>query len=291
MAAPNYEQIQSFGNVTRQLKQAAINEFLQNIADGMTVDEIMSVAARIAEKYKRLGAELGAQWYDLCTELAGIKADPAFVGNVDNEAVEGRAQAYANRARSENLSHGGNADTLAEFARHVFEEFLQNEINESIRTTGKANLWRDYERGLAPGKWARVPQGPTCAWCIMLASNGAWYLTRESALGDTPDHYHDGCDCIAVYHADAESINGYTELAGYKRMYYAAENRRMANKNGKDPYPDDLKLRISTAKKKHEERERKREEEAAERGEEYKKKPWTQYNEDMILMREMYGLK
>ena len=285
MAAPNYEQVMRFGNVSKEIKQAAINEFLDSIRPDMGVDEIIVQAMRIAAKYKRLGAELGAQWYDLCTELAGIKADPAYVGEIDIDALESRAHGYVNRV----LADDGNVSV--QVLQNVFEQFLQNEINESIRTTGTENLWRDYERGLAPGKWARVPVGATCAWCIMLASNGAWYLTRESALGDTSDHYHDGCDCIAVYHADAESINGYTELAGYKHMYYAAENRRIANKNGKDPYPDDLKLRISTAKRKHEERERKREKEAAERGEEYKKKPWTQYNEDMILMREMYGLK
>ena len=278
MAAPNYEQIQSFGNVSREVKQAAIREFLASINADMGIDEIMAAAMRVAAKYKRLGAELGAQWYDLCTELAGIKANPAYVEEVDIDALLSRTRGYASHADSENFVN-------------VFTQYLQNEINESIRTTGSANLWRDYERGLTPGKWARVPQGPTCAWCIMLASQGAWYLSKKTALGDTPDHYHDGCDCIAVYHADAESIENYQALAGYKRMYYAAENRRQAAKSGKEPYSDDLEQRIDNAKKKHEKRERQREEEAAARGEQYDKKPWTQYNEDMILMREMYGLK
>lgn len=268
MATPNYEQIQSFGYVSEQLRQAAIDEFTDELRDGMTMDDVIAEASRIAAKYKMLGAELGAQWYDLCTELAGIEAEPAYVGGVDDEAVVIRAKGYASNA-------------TAETALHVFEQFLQNEINESIRTTGTANLWRDYERGLTSGKWARVPVGDTCAWCLMLASQGAWYLTEKSALGDSPGHYHDGCNCIAVYHADADSINGYSALSRYKRMYYDADNARQANASGREPYPEDLQKRIDAAKAAHREKY----------SDGATDKKWTHYNEDMIVMRYKYGLK
>ena len=268
MAAPNFEQIQSFNNVSQQLKDAAYYELLERIEPGMTFDEIIEQATEVATKFKMLGMELGAQWYDLCTEIAGIMAEPAEVGVVDTDAVRNRAQAYASHA-------------TAETVQNVFVQFLQNEINESIRTTGNANLWRDYERGLTPGKWARVPVGETCAWCLMLASQGAWYLTEESALGESSGHYHDGCDCVAVYHADPESINGYGKLADYKRMYYEADNLRQANASGRDPYPEELQQRISEARAKH-----KAMYDAG--GTEQK---WTKYNEDLIVMRYEYGLK
>ena len=38
MTAPNYEQIQSFGHVTEQLKQAAIDEFMEYVHEGMTIE-------------------------------------------------------------------------------------------------------------------------------------------------------------------------------------------------------------------------------------------------------------
>ena len=240
MATPNYEQIQSFGLVRTQLVEAAVDELMDYLYDGISRDEVVAIAAEIAGKYAMLGEELGAQWYDLCTELAGIQAEPAVVAP----------------------------------------------INDSIRSTGDANLWRDYERGLAGGKWCRVPVGDTCAWCMMLASNGAWYLSEESAKRTADgDKYHDHCDCIAVYHADAENIRGYTKLYTYKRKYYDAENARQANDTGRTPYPDELKYRISQAEKEHKQREERRYIEALERGEEYEKKPWTVYNEDMIVMR------
>ena len=274
MAAPNYEQIQSFGLVRTQLVEAAVDEFMEYVYEGITRDEVLAVAAQLAGKYAMLGEELGAQWYDLCTELAGIKADPAVVSPINDK----RMAAWA------------DAVFLEEFNRELVHNWMKDVINESIRETGDANMWRDYKRGLkkVEGKWARVPVGKTCAWCMMLAAQGAWYLSQDNALwkgGVHGDRYHDNCDCIAVYHADPEYIRGYSELVEYKNRYYKADNARLANARGKEPYPEELQERINTAERKHIERERKRKLEAYERGEEYEEKPWTVYNEDMIVMR------
>ena len=115
----------------------------------------------------------------------------------------------------------------------------------------------------------------------MLASQGAWYLSEESAKGDA-GHYHDGCNCVAVYHTDAESIRGYSgQLAKYKSMYYEAENIREANDSGREPYPEELAKRIEAARIAHEIK--------FDNGE--TDKPWTQYNEDLIIMRDKFKLK
>ena len=237
MTAPNYEQIQSFGNVSSQLKQAAIDEFMEYIHDGMSIDEVVDAATNVAYKYSALGEELGAQWYDLCTGLAGIDADDAYLPEVDESDIRQRATTAAK-------SDGD--------VKSIFDEFLQNQINESIRRTGTANMWRDYERGIAPGKWARVPVGDTCAWCLMLASQGAWYLTEKSAL--TSKHggnYHRNCNCVAVYHAEPDDIGGYSKLGQYKSMYYDADNVRLRNARGIEEYPEELAKRIASAKAAH----------------------------------------
>ena len=281
MAAPNFEQIQSFNNVKSQLTEVAVDELLGELYDGITVDEIIAEATRIAEKYAYLGAELGAQWYELCSELAGIEIEPAVVGEVDTDGIEARAKRTLDRPESLESST----------AQQVFNSYLQNVINESIRATGNANLWRDYERGLAGGRWARVPVGETCAWCLMLASQGAWYLSEESALRGEAGRYHDDCNCVAVYHADPDSIAGYTNLGRYKEMYYDADNTRRANASGRTDYPEELADRVNAAEARHKLLEEQKQLEAEERGEEYTPKPWTVYNEDMIVMRYKYGLK
>lgn len=267
MATPNYEQVRSFGFVASQLKQAAVEEFASRIHDGMSVEDVTQTAVRIAEKYSMLGCELGAQWYDLCSELAGLDVDPAYLPDPDIETIEKGANAAAGASRRGDYG--------------AFNNFLNNMVMTSIRETGTANLWRDYERGLAPGRWARVPVGETCAWCIMLASQGAWYLSEQSALGSEPGHYHSDCDCVAVFHADANDISGYTDLMTYKQMYYDAENARVANRTGRKPYDDELKHRIDKAKAEH----------LANYAADETDAKWTVYNETLIVMRYQNGLK
>lgn len=261
--------------------ETALNEFRKYLYEGIPLDEAVEIATAVGEQFSILGSELGAQWYDLCTELAGIEAEPAELSPMDRDAIAASANAAATRS---------DAGVLED----VFKSYLQNVINESIRKTGDANLWRDYERGLAGGRWCRVPVGETCAWCLMLASQGAWYVSKKSAvggLGETSDHYHRDCNCIAVYHADAESIKGYKELERYKNIYYDAENMNDADALGREPYPEELAQRVQRAKALHNEREDERERAAQERGEEYERKPWTRYNEDMVIIRYKYGLK
>ena len=278
MATPNFEQIQSFGNVTKQLMQGAVNDFMELYSADMSTDEVIALASAIAEQYGLIASELGAQWYDLCTRLANIDADPAELSEADSGSIRERAKSMTEKYSDHPI-------------QEVLNRFLQNEIQNSIRITGDANLWRDYERGLVSGKWARVPVGDTCAWCLMLASQGAWYLSKESALGNNGGHYHDGCNCIAVYHADANDIPNYANLLRYKRMYYDAENARVANKNGNKKYDEELQERVDRAKAQHAEREAAKKQKAIERGEEYEENPWTRYNETLIVMRYQNGLK
>ena len=271
MAAPNYEQIQSFDHVTKQLQDAAVDEFMSELAEGMSRDEVVELATIIADKYRLLGAELGAQWYDLCSELAGYDVEPAELQEQDVDSIAERAESATTRASE-------TGDYYKTFA-----DWLSDEIMSSIRSTGDANLWRDYRRGMAGGKWCRVPVGETCAWCLMLASQGAWYLSEKTALGTEPDHYHKDCNCKAVYHADAESIEGYKDLQKYKSMYYKAENTLDSGN-----MPDELQDRINMARLAHEQKVA-----------DYKaglidKEParWTRYNETLIIMRyQNEGLK
>ena len=45
-------------------------------------------------------------------------------------------------------------------------------------------------------RWARVPHGKTCAWCLMLASRGWVYLDARSA--GAARQWHADCDCQIV---------------------------------------------------------------------------------------------
>lgn len=80
-------------------------------------------------------------------------------------------------------------------------------------------------------KFARVPTGPTCPFCIMLASRGFVYATPETA-GEFKQ-YHDKCDCRIIAGYDGLQVEGYD----YEKMYehYKSCRDTVTNAGGTDP--------------------------------------------------------
>ncbi len=54
----------------------------------------------------------------------------------------------------------------------------------------------------------------TCRFCLMLASRGAVYLSKENA--GAVDHYHANCDCKIVPDWGG-GIEGYDDAAIYRK--------------------------------------------------------------------------
>lgn len=66
-------------------------------------------------------------------------------------------------------------------------------------------------------EWAWVPSGDTCAFCIMLASNG-WTRASPKAVRDGhAEHIHANCDCTYAVRFDQN-----TQVIGYDPDKYAA---------------------------------------------------------------------
>lgn len=66
-------------------------------------------------------------------------------------------------------------------------------------------------------EWAWVPQGDTCAFCIMLASNGWQKASRKALKNGHAEHIHSNCDCTY-----AVRFNEKTTVAGYDPEKYQA---------------------------------------------------------------------
>lgn len=72
-------------------------------------------------------------------------------------------------------------------------------VNRLVEQAGRQTITRNARRDPAAPRWARVPIGPTCAWCLMLASRGAVFLTEASAGGGRGGTvFHPYCDCQPV---------------------------------------------------------------------------------------------
>ena len=91
-------------------------------------------------------------------------------------------------------------------ADHVITEGYQH----GNRTT-KHNAIRN---GL---RYARVPGGKSCAFCLMLASRGFVYHSTTSA-GEDEGHYHNHCHCAVVAGNLKMKVNGYDPDGVNERM-------------------------------------------------------------------------
>jgi len=70
-----------------------------------------------------------------------------------------------------------------------------------VLTGGRQSLLTLIRDEMPTPRWARVTDGIPCAFCAMLASRGAVYLTEDAASFDA----HDACACTAepVYYSDS----------------------------------------------------------------------------------------
>lgn len=84
------------------------------------------------------------------------------------------------------------------------------------------NLNRSRKKRGGGVRFARVPSGPSCGFCIMLASRGFVYATRETAGEFTK--FHDNCDCRIVAETEHEEVEGYNPDELYKRYLMCRES-------------------------------------------------------------------
>lgn len=102
-----------------------------------------------------------------------------------------------------------------EFMRLLAEDVGCEVVQHANRTT-KHNAVKNGIR------YARVPFGNSCAFCLMLASRGFVYETKTTA-GEDKGHYHAHCRCKIVAGKKGTEIKGYDPDGLNKRMQQVAQ--------------------------------------------------------------------
>ena len=78
--------------------------------------------------------------------------------------------------------------------------------------------------------WAWIPHGDTCAFCLMLASNGWQRASKKAIKGGHAEHIHANCDCTyAISFNGKGTVEGY-DPDKYKAMYDNAEGNTWQEK-------------------------------------------------------------
>lgn len=109
-----------------------------------------------------------------------------------------------------------------------------------VRRTGVDTTLNNALRDGA--EWAWVPSGDTCAFCMMLASNGWQRASKKALKNGHAQHIHANCDCTYAIRFDGKStVEGY-DPDYYKTLYDNAEGdswQEKLNSMRRDKYAQD----------------------------------------------------
>lgn len=152
---------------------------------------IIDYAYGLTTKYGSAAAELACQMYDAVAKRSNVsvpEAEPEETPNYEE------VRAGINGS----LKQSDRADVAAASVGRQVKKASVRTIRNNAKRDGAMIAW--------------VPQGSeTCAFCIMLASNGWRYANSDSYQ----EHIHANCDCML-----AVRFNNDTEIEGYDPDYY-----------------------------------------------------------------------
>lgn len=282
-----YQDVKNYSARVSSLADTAVRELTDGIeravagvSDPYTrADIIRRQVQYYAERYGMSAKELGAQWYELCAERAGVKVDAAIVDEIDftnlDRQFQGILRAYADGEETWDEAEMKVKDAFDYLIHDFTREPVLRNLDRDARSEHRR--YRQTERAANRAGYARVPVGETCAWCLMLASLGYFYRSEETALGVDPDHYHAHCDCIAVPYSGPNDIDGYGDDYELYFDIYATARDDLASGN----ISPDLQRKIDDARAKHD----------ADFRAGRTSRRWSDVNAITMVMREQQGLR
>lgn len=189
-----------------------------------------SIVQATVREYGEYAASVACDLYDACMSGAGFKRAEIWTGNADRQVDKAVRYQLSKALDGDMDGFEGAVDEMTHnYVRHyVNETTRQNVVRDNTYTVrnafGDMSMPSQYKpkarRGSrSSGKleigdvaYARVPTGArTCAYCMMLASRGFAYHTRDTAAaGD-----HRMCDCLLVPGRYGDAVEGIDSDAQY----------------------------------------------------------------------------
>ncbi len=172
--------------------------------DGEDVEALRTAASAVLDAllstYAGLSAARAAEFYDASREAQMVRREYRAVADSrrDPMATEGAIRAIVRFAADGDVGR---------FRREALDR-VDTEVRRAANECVAYNVGRDPAKPL----YARVPAGETCGFCLMLASFGFQYRSREAA-----SHSHRKCDCRVVPDFGDATVPGYDPNGMYAR--------------------------------------------------------------------------
>lgn len=163
-------------------------------------DELLDYAYSLATIYGEAAATAACEMYESVAARSGKRlpaAEPAETATFGEtaKAVRGAAKQSPEQAASA--------------------------VGRLVKQAGEDTTLQNAARDGAQFAW--IPQGDSCPFCLMLASNGWQYMSKDALEYGHAEHIHANCDCEYAIRFDSR-----TNVAGYnpealKERFDAAE--------------------------------------------------------------------
>lgn len=190
-------------------------------AEWETIDELRELAIAAMETVCSVLGEIAAARTAEFYDTVRVQATGEALGAVPSADRESERTAGAVRA----LVNGVGVTRTMDAFVNLLGERVSYELNEVSGETVKALCRKDP---LKP-RYARVPCGGGCSFCLMLGSKGFVYRTELTAGED--GHYHAHCRCRVVPGFDGMEVEGYDPDALYdqwRRLEVEEAEKRIA---------------------------------------------------------------
>ncbi|GEM_PF-5371313 len=161
----------------------------------------------IQETYGSASESIGSLFFDNALSSDGELANAVMAGTANSQQVSNSVRYWARHLFGEDPDLDAFVDGVSAFVRRTVTHAADLSVAESAVSTNEQK-----DLGI---RYARVPQGPTCAFCILLASRGFVYASRESA-GEF-NKFHDDCNCRIVAGMPGTEVEGYDPDGMYDR--------------------------------------------------------------------------
>jgi len=186
---PSRAEVEQFAQANRDLRKLVLADLvafwrhLDPQEADVTRDALLRFVPLLVAQYGEVAAAIAADFYDNARETSRVvgRFTATVADPVDEETVLSRVRWSVGPLY-------GKSDPAAALGR------LEQHVDELTLRPGRDTIARNTGRDPAGPRWARVPVGKTCAFCLVAASRGAVYRSEESASR----HFHGQCDCTAT---------------------------------------------------------------------------------------------
>ncbi len=148
--------------------------------------------------------------------LAAARAAEYYDALRKTQRLSSRYSAVAESLRDPAATLGAVRSFIEQVKKGNSAEFLRlclSRVDEETRRSANKCVAYNASKDPAKPRYARVPRGETCGFCLMLASFGFHYKTIKAA-----EHSHERCDCRIVPGFDSETtVKGYDPDGMYER--------------------------------------------------------------------------